>query len=388
MHVSFLVDGKEEYGVRRIILDIAGELGEHDASFIVLSDGQFIEDARKAGLKAHCLGLDRPPPAFRLGLVQKLLSLYRLERYNRRIRETLAVTMKEVDPDLIVVNYLPHINVVPKGKGGRAWLIHNDISNNYPLDLNRRVIRRRLRRNDVQPVANSRYIANRLAMPGLDVPHVHLGVDLNRFRPDRPDFVTRRQLGIPEDATVFAIFARLVPEKGQRLFLETLASAEFRVHKPHLLLAGDLPIDQSSSQGSYVESLRRLAREAGLEGHLHLLGNIAEPELYYGAVDIAVNARLDAEPFGLSIIEALAAGCPVLAHALGGPAEILKDGRTGWLFQAATPESCKAALARSLADRSRWSQMRHAARDDAAARFGLPAAARNFVRTAMTRGSA
>ena len=385
MRLGFLVDGKEEYGIARVILDIAMELKDCDVVIISLSDGCFIKEAQAAGLPVHCLNLARPPAAFRSGKVQKLLALYRLERYNRHIRTPISAVMSRLDLDLIVVNYLPHINILPKSDFARAWLMHNDISNGYPFDFNRRIIRSRLRRKRVQPVANSRYIAGRLEMPRLSVPFVHLGVDLDRFRPDRPDFVTREDLGIPRDATVFAIFARLVSEKGQLRFLEALASPEFRSHKPHLILAGGLPIDQTSTQGSYVESLRRHARDCGLNDALHLCGTLEHPERHYGIIDVAVNARLDAEPFGLSIAEALAAGCPVLAHALGGPSEIIIDNQTGWLSQTSTVESFREALGRAFAHRSRWLEMGRAARHHAVSTLARHRAAKRFLDAAMIK---
>ncbi len=387
MRISFLVDGKEEYGIARIILDISEELKHHEIVIVSLSEGSFVHSAKATGVLVQCLNVERPPAAFRAGKIRKVLTLYRLERYNRRIRGVLGAAVSRLNPDLIVVNYLPHINILPKGDFARAWLMHNDISNSYPLDLNRRIIRRRLRRNRVQAVANSRYIASRLEMPGLAVPHVHLGVDLDRFRPDRLDFVRREDLGIPSDATVFAIFARLVPEKGQLRFLEALASPEFRIHKPHLILAGGLPIDQTSTQGSYVESLRRFARDKGLGEALHLCGTLTHPERHYGIVDVAVNARLDAEPFGLSIAEALAAGCPVLAHQLGGPGELILDNYTGWLSQSPTVGSFREALGRAFTDQRRWAEMRQAARLHAVNHFGRQRAAENFLRVAMTKQS-
>ena len=83
----------------------------------------------------------------------------------------------------------------------------------------------------------------------------------------------------------------------------------------------------------------------------HFAGWTKEPERYYDAIDFAVNSRIDPEPFGLSVVEAMLAGRPVLVHALGGPAETVVDGVTGWHVAEATSESFAAGLRRIMQDR-------------------------------------
>ena len=73
--------------------------------------------------------------------------------------------------------------------------------------------------------------------------------------------------------------------------------------------------------------------------------------------DVILSARLTAEPFGLTVIEAMAMRRPVLAHGAGGPGETILDGETGWLIDAPTPEAFAQGLRRMMDDRGRWGEM-------------------------------
>jgi glycosyltransferase involved in cell wall biosynthesis len=77
----------------------------------------------------------------------------------------------------------------------------------------------------------------------------------------------------------------------------------------------------------------------------------------------------------MSVVEAMLAGKPVLAHAAGGPADIVVDGVTGWHVAAPTPEAFAEGLQRMLRDRPRWPAMGQA---------GMQRAWRKYTHHAMT----
>lgn len=79
-------------------------------------------------------------------------------------------------------------------------------------------------------------------------------------------------------------------------------------------------------------------------------------------IDVAINSRIDAEPFGLSVVEAMAMETPVLVHASGGPAETVIDGETGCHFHDISVHGFASALKRALQDRNRWCDMGRNAR--------------------------
>jgi glycosyltransferase involved in cell wall biosynthesis len=92
--------------------------------------------------------------------------------------------------------------------------------------------------------------------------------------------------------------------------------------------------------------LEALAAELGLRDSVRFAGFVPEADLpaVYAAADIYVHTGVQ-ESFGLSVIEAAAAGLPVVAVAEGGPCDTVQDGRTGLLLPS-TPEAVAAGLAR------------------------------------------
>lgn len=162
-------------------------------------------------------------------------------------------------------------------------------------------------------VAVSDTVAQRLRRWGVPASRVHTvpnGIDARRFRFDpAARAVTRRSLGIGEDAFVVGGVGRLVPGKH----FETLVRAVAVVPDAHLLLAGD---------GPEREGLHDIAAALGALDRIHLLGEcdgtVAAgdgcaqeiPDLL-AAMDVFVSPSSD-ETFGLAVLEALAAGLPAL----------------------------------------------------------------------------
>lgn len=248
------------------------------------------------------------------------------------------------------------------------WLMPNSVSSKYPLDLNKWIYEVIFRIGRVTPIANSRYTATTL-LPSAGSRYVsHLGVPPQDFR--LKDALAGREVrqsfGISPGTPVLGIFARLIPNKGQSVLIR--AFAQMRNEEAHLLICGG-PVDSE-----YFGSLRELTIKLGVSSRVHLTGPIEDVQRFYDACDIVVNSRLDPEPFGFSVIEAMMMGIPVLAHRAGGPGETIIDGKTGWLVDEPTCESFHDGLERMMADRGRWQGM---------GRFARVHAEENFSNSAM-----
>jgi N-acetyl-alpha-D-glucosaminyl L-malate synthase BshA len=114
------------------------------------------------------------------------------------------------------------------------------------------------------------------------------------------------------------------------------------------------------------------ARRLGVEEDVHFLGKIdAVAPLLAGADLFLLPSR--SESFGLSALEALACGVPVVASDAGGLPEVVRDGVTGRLCPVGDVDAMAAAAIDILADRDRWRAMSAAAAEDARARYSRDA---------------
>lgn len=136
----------------------------------------------------------------------------------------------------------------------------------------------------------------------------------------------RQELGIDPDVPLALCAARLDPQKDHA----TLIKAWSRVHpiypQARLLLAG------GSQKGgeSYVRNLHALTRDLGLGECVRFLGVRRDVSNLLVAADLLVMSSLW-EGLGLVFLEAMNASCPIVATAVGGVPEVVRDGETGFL---------------------------------------------------------
>jgi len=110
----------------------------------------------------------------------------------------------------------------------------------------------------------------------------------------------------------------------------------------------------------------------------------------YAAMDIAVHCSVEPEPFGRVVIEAMAAGRPVVAYAMGGPKEIVVDGETGLLVPPGDYEALGRATLALLRDPDRRRELGEAARARVVAHYDAHDVARRvegvFLQVARQKG--
>lgn len=163
----------------------------------------------------------------------------------------------------------------------------------------------------------------------------------------------RRRLGLEPSDLLVTVVGRLVPWKGQAVFLKALAKA--KAQKPHLrgLIVGH---DPSPTQ-SYLRTLQDLARELGMAEAVQFLDWQEDVWALYAASDVIVHASTEPEPFGLIVIEAMAAGTPVVATKAGGVVDIVVDGSTGLLVEPRDVDALATAIIRLLENRALTAQL-------------------------------
>jgi glycosyltransferase involved in cell wall biosynthesis len=361
MRVLWVLNGTEIGGTRTMVLSLTGGLRERgwETPILFLGPGEFADECRSKGYDTKVLGL-RAPPAPRGSLASKASRYVSLLAYGQRMRGRLDASVRAIQPDALHFlwpNHLPLVGAVAKRQGLPAyWEMPNIIGSGYPFDLNRRITAHQLKRYGVSVLAPSRLVARTFGPVAVPPVLLAFGVDHRRFDPDRVIPVSRTELRIPSDVVTLGIFARLDPSKGQVRMVDALGLLGDGEPEIHLCLFGD-------GQAAYLEQLEHRARTLPSRIRLRMFGAVPDPEKYYDVVDVAVNSRIDAEPFGLSTVEAMAMGRPVLVHALGGPQETVVDCATGWHTDDPTPEGFASALRRVLADRARWPEMGERARE-------------------------
>jgi glycosyltransferase involved in cell wall biosynthesis len=164
------------------------------------------------------------------------------------------------------------------------------------------------------------------------------GVDLSRFAAPAPPCGLRRELGVPAEAPVIGVVARLEAEKGHAVLLEAWPRVAAAVPDARLVIVGE---------GSECEALRgrvgAMPREAARR--VVFTGRRDDVAALTAELSVAVLPSLR-EAQGISLLEAMARRVPVVASAVGGIPEVVTDGVSGLLVPPASPDALADALVR------------------------------------------
>jgi L-malate glycosyltransferase len=178
---------------------------------------------------------------------------------------------------------------------------------------------------------------NRIFDPGRPIEVIPNFVDTDAFRP-RKVVERREQFARPEEKIVLHI-SNFRPVKNVPAVIEVFDRIQRR-HAARLLLVGDGP------ERAPVE---HLVQERGLESRVLFLGNQEFVEDIFPMADVFLLPSLH-ESFGLSALEAMAAGVPVVVTKIGGPPEVVVEGECGFLRAPDDLDGMTDAVHRILAD--------------------------------------
>jgi glycosyltransferase involved in cell wall biosynthesis len=195
-----------------------------------------------------------------------------------------------------------------------------------------------------QLLAHTRGLASRVVV-------VHPGLDPAAFR-DAPRERFRRELGIENGEPLVGMLARYDTWKGHATFLE--AAARIRRTRPEVrfvMVGGALQGQSLPSVARYERFVRGRKAALGLDEQVHVIDHRDDVPTVLAGLDVLVCPSVH-EPFGMVVIEALAAGTPVVASDSGGPAEIVEDEESGLLFPTGDAEALAARVLRLVDDRS------------------------------------
>jgi glycosyltransferase involved in cell wall biosynthesis len=211
-------------------------------------------------------------------------------------------------------------------------------------------------------VAISRVIENLLVAAGVEparIRLIHSGIDAERF-----ERCADGQAGLDREPVV-GMVAVLEERKGHRYLLEAAAEVKRRGHRIRYLIAGDGPLRRQ---------LEELVRTLNLQDEVRLCGFVADTPAFLSQIDIFILPSLY-EGLGVAVLEAMAAGKPVIASAVGGLPELVVDAVTGILVAPKDVAGFAGAIARLAGDRSLAREMGRNGAARARAEFSLEAMA-------------
>jgi uncharacterized protein (TIRG00374 family) len=158
-------------------------------------------------------------------------------------------------------------------------------------------------------------------------------------------------LPVPSGARLIGSITRLHPVKGVRDLVAAMAEVVRDIPEAHLVLWGDGPEHQA---------LETLAGALGIAGHVHFLGYQPDAARHLGALDCFVLPSLS-EGSPNALLEAMAAGCPIVATRVGGVTELVTDGQEALLVEPGAPRALAAAIVSLLRDRGLAQRLARAA---------------------------
>jgi glycosyltransferase involved in cell wall biosynthesis len=210
---------------------------------------------------------------------------------------------------------------------------------------------------------HGRYLAEHEGCPAERVRVIPNGVDINRFCPRPPDPALRAQLGLAAMAPTVAIVAALRPEKNHELFLDAAARIHRRLPGARFLIIGD---------GPRRKTLERQAVELGLGEAARFLGTRSDvPELLAVSDVVLLTSHMEANP--VSILEAMAAGRPVVATRVGSVPETVLEGETGYLVPRGAADALAERTLALLDDAALRERLGRAARESVVAKWSVQA---------------
>jgi glycosyltransferase involved in cell wall biosynthesis len=250
----------------------------------------------------------------------------------RRAARALGNVVRRESPDIV------HANSIRAGlvacSASLATPVVVSVRDRLPAGLRSAAARRLIRRRASLVLANSCHTLEAFGpsrhgdvlYPGVAQPALPLRAD------------ARAALALDPAATVLGVVAQITPWKGQDDAIRILAGVSNRHPDAVLLLAGSAMFESAThDNAAYERGLHVLAAELGVADRVRFLGDRADIPLILRALDILLVPSWD-EPFGRTAVEALAAGVPVAATSVGGPAETLA-GTDGLLLPPRSPEA-------------------------------------------------
>jgi glycosyltransferase involved in cell wall biosynthesis len=202
-----------------------------------------------------------------------------------------------------------------------------------------------------------------------DVTVILNGVDLERYRQPVDHALVRRELGLEPDASLIVTVATLKPQKGHRYLIEAAANLVRRYPKVCYLLVGD---------GELRAELEAQVKAFGLSERILFLGSRRDVARILTVSDLFVLPSLW-EGFSMALLEAMAAGKPVVVTRVSGTSQVIVDGETGVMVSPGDSNALEHAIAALLSNPARAQALGEAAYRHVEGHFGMKIKAAEYA---------
>jgi glycosyltransferase involved in cell wall biosynthesis len=294
-------------GVERVLASMVGVTrarGTIDLEIALVFDGPVADTLRGAGACVHVIGPAR---------VSRPLSVL-------KARRRLAAVLVDRAPVAAITQSAWTLGlfggVIRSSGVPLVHWVHDTLGTGHWVE------RLGVRHRPEQLICNSAYSASCAATVFPGVPHAVLYAPLDRGPASavetRDDI--RRRLGAAGGTVVIAQVGRTEPLKGHRVLVDALG----RLKDDPRWTCWQVGAPQSAGEREYWSSIEALARERGLGGRVRFLGAQADVLGILAASDIYCQPNIGPEAFGLTLVEAMWAGLPVVTSAVGAAPEVLQ----------------------------------------------------------------
>jgi glycosyltransferase involved in cell wall biosynthesis len=283
-------------------------------------------------------------------------------------RRELVRLSREIKPDLVHANSI-RTGLIAAAAAARARVptiahVHDRLpQGRIPTFMLKRMVRA------VDGLfACSSYVAEPLwaLNPSTPVKVVYNPVDVDRFAPAAISReMARSRLELDQTTAVLAMVAQIIPWKAQDDAIRILAELKREHPDVCLLVVGSPKFTSRAARydsEAFASRLHGLISSLGVEEEVRFLGERDDVPEVLRAADIVLVPSWE-EPFGMCVIEAMAMELPVLATNVGGPREVITDGRDGLLLPPREPAIWAAAAGRLLRETGLRTSLGRAARE-------------------------
>jgi glycosyltransferase involved in cell wall biosynthesis len=326
--VAFLDHCALQSGAELALARLIPALNEFEVVVILGEDGPLADMLRSHGVEVRVKAMASSTRHFERGAVAPGMRAARaaLSAFWYSVR--LAWLLRELDVDIVATNSLK--SSLYGGVAGRlaglpvVWHVRDRIADDYLPSIAVAAVRAAARVLPSAVIANSKATLETLRLSGRSIRRLRAQPIGDPCPPE--DFELGGREERVGDFTV-GLIGRISPWKGQDIFLRAFARAFPSGPARARIIGGAL-----FGEEDYGDTLKVLARQLGIFDRVDFVGHVANVVPEMEKLDVVVHASTIPEPFGQVVVEAMAAGVPVLAANAGGPAEVVADGVDGLLY--------------------------------------------------------